>query len=155
MPQLSDFQHELIVVLRKEHAIRGEHKCRKVLPVFYGNITTDQYRGIAAAFNASIELGEVKTDISDDDLLMEITDRRSRSSPMAQYRGTAKLNFVLLRYTAGQEGLLQYRRKTVHRVIYREMCPQMIEVIEQVIHGESWIWQQHGAKVHTANDTVA
>ena len=31
----------------------------------------------------------------------------------------------------------------------------MFKDIEQVVHGESWIWKQDGAKAHIANDTVA
>ena len=61
-------------------------------------------------------------------------------------------------FVVGQEGLMKYwrKKKTVNQVVYREeIVPQMFENIEQVIHGESWIWQQDGAKAHTANDTVA
>ena len=35
MPQLSDFQREVIVLIKKEHATWGLRKCREVLPVFF------------------------------------------------------------------------------------------------------------------------
>ena len=52
MPQLNDFQREVIVLIKKEHATWGLRKCRKVLPVFFGKVTTDQYRGVAAALKS-------------------------------------------------------------------------------------------------------
>ena len=50
MPQLSNFQREVIVLFREEHPTWGLQKCRKILPEFVGAITTDQFRGVAAAF---------------------------------------------------------------------------------------------------------
>ena len=45
--------------------------------------------------------------------------------------------------------------KTVSQVICKKkMCPLMVEDIELLMHGESWIWQQDGAEAPTANDTV-
>ena len=52
MPQLSDFHHEVIVLFKKEHATWSLRKCREVLPVFFGEITTDQYKGLAAALKS-------------------------------------------------------------------------------------------------------
>jgi len=53
MPQLSNFQREVIVLFRKEHQTWGLQKCRKILPKFFGAITTDQFRGVQAAFKRS------------------------------------------------------------------------------------------------------
>ena len=50
MPQLSNFQREVIVLFREEHPTWGLQKCRKILSEFFGAITTDQFRGVAAAF---------------------------------------------------------------------------------------------------------
>ena len=50
MPQLSNFQCEVIVLFREEHPTWGLQKCRKILPEFFGAITTDHFRGVAAAF---------------------------------------------------------------------------------------------------------
>ena len=50
MPQLSNCQREVIVLFREEHPTWGLQKCRIILPEFFGAITTDQFRGVAAAF---------------------------------------------------------------------------------------------------------
>ena len=53
MIQLNNFQLEVIVLfIKKEHATWGLRKYREVLPVFFGEITTNQYRGIAAALKS-------------------------------------------------------------------------------------------------------
>ena len=36
MPQLNNFQRQVIVLFKKEHAAWNLRKCREVLPVFFG-----------------------------------------------------------------------------------------------------------------------
>ena len=96
-----------------------------------------------ASFSVSVPLNrqnerfhraaKVKTDISDDDSLVEI-NKQTQSilcyGAVSLY-GKTQLRFIE-RYAAGQEGILQYRRKkkTFNQVVYREMFHQIFEDID-------------------------
>ena len=102
---------------------------------------------------------DVKTDIPDEDLLVEIDKQQTSIMCYGAVSWHGKTDpYFIEGDAAGQESVAPSRRKkkTVNQVLYREdMCPQMFEDIDQVMQGEPWTWQQDGAKSHTANDTVA
>ena len=66
--------------------------------------------------------------------------------------------FFIEGHAAGQETIPVYRRKTktINQIVYRdEMCHLMFQCIQQQMAGQHWVWQQDGAKAHTALDTVS
>ena len=49
----------------------------------------------------------------------------------------------------------QRRKKTVNHFVYtQEMCPLMFNDINTIMDGRPWVWQQDGAKAHTARSSV-
>ena len=70
--------------------------------------------------------------------------------------GKTNLRFIE-GYADGQDNIpiRRKKRKTINQIVYRnEMCPNMFRDIGQVMNGKQWMWHQHGAKPHTAADTV-
>lgn len=99
----------------------------------------------------------VKTDIEEKDLLAEI-DRQQPSIMCygaVSWYGKTDLRFIE-GYAADQDHLTPSKRKkkTVNQTVYREeMCPLMFGDINQMT-SNIWIWQQDGAKAHTATETI-
>ena len=92
----------------------------------------------------------VKTEIPSDELIVQLDTQQP--SLMAygavSYYGKTNLYFI--------EGYTEQRKKkTINQEIYRqEMCPQMFLDIERIMGGEHWIWQQDGARPHTARASI-
>lgn len=99
----------------------------------------------------------VKTDIEEKDLLVEI-DRQQPSIMCygaVSWHGKTGLRFIE-GWASDQDHLPPSRKKkkTVNQTVYRnEMCPLMFSDINLLMN-EHWIWQQDGAKAHTANETI-
>jgi predicted transcriptional regulator len=101
----------------------------------------------------------VKTDIPCEQLLVE-GDRQQPSVTVygaVSWKGKTQLRF-LEGFAEGQENIAPSRRKkkTINQIVYcTEMCPAMFRDINEIMNGETWVWQQDGAKPHTAKSTVA
>jgi len=98
-----------------------------------------------------------KTDIAENDLLAEIDTQQPSVLCYAavSWFGKTALRFVE-GYAPQQDHLAPSKRKkkTVNQIVYREeMCPAMFEDIDRLMD-DRWIWQQDGAKPHTATETV-
>ena len=61
------------------------------------------------------------------------------------------------RLAEGEENIPPSKRKkkTINEIVYyTEMCRAMFRDINEIINCEAKVWQQDGAKPHTANATV-
>ena len=145
---------------------------RKQKSMLLINRFEDQWRGVWFSDEASFSLHPslnkqneriyrsvtCKTNIPPEDLVVE-SDRQQQSimcyGAMSWY-GKTELRFIE-GYAEGQEHLPAYRRKkkTVNHETYtQEMLPQMFNDISHVMDGDSWCWQQDGARAHTARCTI-
>lgn len=102
---------------------------------------------------------ELKTDINNDDLLVEV--EKQQPSIMCygaiSWYGKTELRFIE-GYAAEQEDLPRYKkkRKTINQHVYKnEMCHLMFKDINKIMDGKEWTWQQDGAKAHTARDMIS
>ena len=100
----------------------------------------------------------VKTEIKEEDLLVE---KDSQMPSLLCYgavswHGKSKLYFIE-GDAYGQEELPRYKRKkkTVNQEVYTtEMCPSMFRDFQEVMGSQHWVWQQDGARAHTARELV-
>ena len=100
----------------------------------------------------------LKTDIPAEDLVVQIDKQQPSIMCYAavSWHGKTELRFIE-GHASGQEDIPVYRKKkkTVNQLVYtEEMCPMMFDDINAVMNGNSWTWQQDGAKAHTARSAV-
>ena len=82
--------------------------------------------------------------------------KRRQWEHCVSWHGKTELRFIE-GHAGGQEDIPVYRRKkkTVNQKVYtEEMCPMMFSDITAAMNGDSWTWQQDGARAHTARSTV-
>lgn len=101
---------------------------------------------------------ELKTEIPEHELVVEVDKQQPSIMAYASvsWHGKTELRF-LEGFAEGQDNVVPSKRKkkTINQTVYRdEMCPLMFRDINDVMGAEEWIWQQDGAKPHTATATV-
>ena len=100
----------------------------------------------------------LKTDIPAEDLLIQYEKQQPSllCYITVSWHGKLELHFIE-GFADNQENIpvSQRRKKTVNQFIYtQEMCPLMFNDINTIMDGRPWVWQQDGAKAHTARLSV-
>lgn len=155
--------------LTQAHREAREEKCQALRERFQQNngwknlwFSDEATFGLHSPLNSQNEriyrAVEVKTEIEDEDLLVE-SDRQQPSIMVygaVSFYGKTELRFIE-GYAPGQHDLpvSRRRKKTVTKEVYtEEMLPAMFSDISGIMDGRPWCWQQDGAKAHTANQSV-
>lgn len=100
----------------------------------------------------------LKTNIPAEDLLIQF-DKQQASllcNATVSWHGKSELRFIE-GFVDNQENIpvSQRRKRTVNQFVYaQEMCHLMFNDINTIMYGRPWIWQQDGAKAHTARSSV-
>lgn len=100
----------------------------------------------------------LKTNIPAEDLIIQ-HDKQQPSLlcyAAVSWYGKSELRFID-GFAENQDNIPASRRKkkTVNQFVYtQEMCPLMFDDINRTMNGRPWVWQQDGAKAHTARTST-